>query len=247
MRERNIEENKFKIKNLVKTRFFYKKNMKKENLKIFYLKNLDIYNWIWETEWFMKIAKNSCDYSKSKNQEIYSPKKEDQNIYVLKKWEIELYHFKNWKKIIFDTLTPWDVFWNFESENPYPTHFAVCSRDCYICTTPLDEFLMVVSKHPNLILNLMQKMANRIKDYEQKIEIWNFSAEDRIIYELKRLKIKKSTNFFGQIFDIPLRITHKKISDLTFLNRVTVTKIISKLSKEWKIKLDKKTWAIEIL
>ena len=228
--------------------FFKIKNyMKKDEWKIFYLKNLDIYNWLWETEWFMKIAKSSCDYTKLKGEDVYSPNKKDQNIYVLKKWEIELYHFQNWKKVVFDTLTPWDVFWNFELNHPNPTHFAVCTRDSYICTTPLSEFLLVVSKNPQLILNLMQKMASRIKDYEQKIETSNFSAEDRILHELKRLKRKKSTNFFWQFFDFPLRITHAKLSDLTFLNRVTVTKIMSKLEKKWKLKFDKKTWVIKVL
>ncbi len=220
-------------------------NMGTNNQKAYFLKNLDIYSWISEQE-HVRIAENSTDRTHLASEIIYWPDNDDQNIYVLKKWEIELYHVKDWKKIVFDILTPWSVFWNFEIEKPKPTHSAWCIRDSYLCITPLNEFLKIISAHPELMLKLMQKMASRIKDYEHKIEINWSSADDRVIYELKRLKEKKSKNFFWKMFDLPLNVTHEKLALITWLNRVTVTRAMDTLKKSWRIKIDGLTWAIEI-
>jgi len=216
-----------------------------EDWKIFFLKNLDIYNWLSEDE-HMRIAKNSYECSKFENDVIYSPENEDSNIYVLKKWEVELYHLKNGKKIVFDILVPWDVFWNFDLKSKYPTHYAASIRSCYLCITPLEEFLRIISAHPELMLVFMQKMAKRLSDYEDKINSNNWNASEKILYELKRLKKKKSKNFFWKFFNLPLKITHEKISSITWLNRITVTRTVSTLQKDWKI-IIWKNWTIDII
>lgn len=76
----------------------------------------------------------------------------------------------------------------------------------------------------------MQKMAQRIQDYEIKIKSNIETASQPGYSGLERLQKKRNTGFLGRL--IPLQITHEKLAEYTNLNRVTVTRCIQKLKKE---------------
>lgn len=209
------------------------------------LKDIDIYEGISDEE-IVCIAKNSHDKELKKKNLIYSPYEDNTNIYVLKKGEVHLYHFVNEKKVVFDILTPGAVFGCFNPAEKRHTHFAECTRDAFLCVTPVKEFLMIVAEKPEMMLRFMQKIAARLKEYEQKLEVSTGSAADKIMYEISRIKGKRSKNFFGKIFNIPLRITHEELSYVTGLNRVTITRTLKELKKEKRLKIDEETGGIEI-
>lgn len=210
-----------------------------------FIRNLDIYEGLTDEE-IVCIAKHSRDEHVKRNMQVYSPHSDDQNIYVIKKGEVQLYHHKNGKKIVFDILTPGTVFGCFDPKEKRHSHFAECTRDSYLCITPVNEFSMLVSQRPEMMLRFMQRISSRLKDYENKLEASSGSAADKIMYEISRLKAKRSKNFFGKYLPIPLRITHEEIANLTGLNRVTVTRTLSELKKQKLISIDENTGIIEI-
>ncbi|MBT4936360.1 Crp/Fnr family transcriptional regulator [Candidatus Peregrinibacteria bacterium] len=219
---------------------------KNNNSEALMLKGIDIYEGISDEE-IVCIAKNSHDKKVSKKSLIYSPYEDNTNIYVLKKGEVHLYHYTNEKRVVFDILTPGAVFGCFDPKEKRHTHFAECTRDAFLCVTPVREFLLIVEKKPEMMLRFMQKMATRLKEYELKLEVSTGTAADKIIYEISRLKDKRSRNFFGKFFDIPLRVTHEELSLLTGLNRVTITRTLKQLKKEKRLKVDEKTGGIQVL
>ncbi|PIZ70618.1 hypothetical protein COY07_06395 [Candidatus Peregrinibacteria bacterium CG_4_10_14_0_2_um_filter_43_11] len=210
------------------------------------LKNLNLYENIPEEE-FCTIAPNATDKKYEKNAHVYTPHEPDGRIYMVHRGEVILYHAKEGKRSVFDTLGPGSVFGSFDPENPTPNHFAVTTKETILCTTPVEEFLKIISHHPEAMLRLMQKMAIRIHDYEQKIKNNIEVASERVYQELSRLKEKKQRSISGRTMPIPLQATHEQIAELTNLNRVTVTRSIQQLKKQGLIRIEKGTGIIELI
>jgi CRP-like cAMP-binding protein len=217
-----------------------------QNEKLGYLRNIDIYQGLTDAE-IVCIAKNSHDKTIQKNNLIYTPHEDNQYIYVLKRGEVQLYHSKDGNKVVFDIIGPGTVFGGFSSESRRPNHFAECVRNSFLCVTPVNEFLTLVSKRPEMMLNLMQKMSERISEYERKLEVSTGTASEKIMYELARLKEKRSHNFMGKFFAQPLKVTHERLAIMTGLNRVTVTRTMDVLKKANKIQVNDKTKEITIM
>ncbi|MDH5597236.1 MAG: Crp/Fnr family transcriptional regulator [Candidatus Peregrinibacteria bacterium] len=206
---------------------------------ILFLKDLDIYEGISEKV-ICRIAPTSFEENFKKGTQIYTPHEPDQNIYSLKHGEIILYHSKDGKRAIFDTLGPGAVFGNFDPGQTHPTHFAETTKSTLLCVTPMSEFLQIVQHRPEIMLNLMQKMASRIQDYETKIRSNIETASERVYSELERLQKKRQQGFMGKFMPVPLQITHEKLAQHTNLNRVTVTRSLKKLKEEGLISIDSK-------
>lgn len=212
---------------------------KDQDDKMWFLKDLDIYSGISEKS-LCQIAPNSFEEDYRKGTHIYTPHQSDQNIYVLKHGEIILYHSKDGKRAIFDTLGPGSVFGNFDQGQEKPTHFAETTKSTLLCVTPLNEFLKIIQHHPEMMLNLMQRMASRIQDYETKIKSNIETASERVYSELERLQKKRQRGIVGKFLPVPLQITHEKLAEHTNLNRVTVTRSLKKLKDEGLISIDSK-------
>ena len=217
--------------------------MKKDDKQIYVLKDFNLYEGIPEKE-FCEIATGSIDREYSNGSRIYSPHEDDGNIYVVHRGEIVLYHSNDGKRAIFDTLGSGSVFGSFDFKNPRPNHFAEVTKNATLCVTPVKEFLRVISAYPETMLRMMQKMAIRINDYEEKIKSNIETASERIYSELLRLQKKRKSNSITRL--IPLQITHEKIAEYTNLNRVTVTRCIKKLKDEGVIEVNQKTGVIKL-
>ncbi len=207
--------------------------------KMWFLKNLDIYSGISEKT-LCQIAPEAWEEDFKKGHQLYTPHEKDQNIYSLKHGEVILYHSKDGKRAIFDTLGPGSVFGTFDPTQERPTHFAEITKNTLICVTPLSEFLKIIHHHPEMMLNLMQKMTQRIQDYEVKIKSNIETASERVYSELDRLRKKRQRSFMGKFMPVPLQITHEKLAEHTSLNRVTVTRSLKKLKEEGLITIDDK-------
>lgn len=207
--------------------------------KMWFLRNLDIYEGIPETT-LCKIATSAYEKDFRTGSQIYSPHEEDGNIYVLKRGEVILYHSNNGKRAIFDTLGPGTVFGSFDPQNTTPTHFAETTKGTLLCITPLEEFLEVVKTHPEIMLRFMQNMTRRVQDYEAKIKSSIETATEKVYSELERLQNKRQKSFIGKFMPIPLQMTHEKLSEHTNLNRVTVTRSLKKLKEDGLITIDQK-------
>lgn len=207
--------------------------------KMWFLKNLDIYAGVSEKTLCL-LAPTSFEENYRKGIQIYTPHTADRNIYVLKHGEIILYHSKEGKRSIFDTLGPGSVFGSFDLKQKSPTHFAETTKNTMLCVTPVEEFLKIIENQPELMLNLMQRMAQRMQDYENKMRSNIETASERVYSELERLQKKRQSSFMGKIIPVPLQITHEKLAEHTDLNRVTVTRSIKKLKDDGIISINKK-------
>jgi CRP/FNR family transcriptional regulator len=184
-----------------------------------------------------------------KNEVIYSPHQESQLIYILREGEVTLYHSHEGKKESFDTIGPGTLFGNFNPDSKFPSHFAEATRDSTACIIPIQNFIDMMKTKPELMMKLIQMMAERLQDYEQRFKNNLQTAKETVFRELSRLQEKKKKGILGKWLGSqipPLRLTHEQIASLTGLNRVTVTRSLKELKEEGMLSIHPSSGVIEL-
>ena len=92
----------------------------------------------------------------------------------------------------------------------------------------------------------MQDMSSRIREYQDEVGAQQGTAKELILHELQRLHTKKQKSFLG-LFEVPLRVTHQKLADLTGLNRVTITRTLKELKEDKLISIDSESGVINLM
>ena len=177
---------------------------------------------------------------------VYEAGEEVPYVYVITTGgEIELIREENGKTVVIETLLSGDMFGDFGVGLPV-NHTARVTKTVSVCKTPKEAFLNIVRSHPEMIFQLMQVMAKRTHDYEDKIAQLSRPAKDQLLAELRLLQRKNEQSLVGRLFSIPFRISHQKLSEKTGLNRVTVTKLMGELRRDNLITIDEASGTITV-
>lgn len=212
---------------------------------VFCLRNLNVTDGLSPLE-MLKTAPAMKDEVFKTGQFLYKAGDEVPFVYVITTGgEVELVREEPGKMVIIETLLSGDVFGDFGLGVPV-NHSARVSKTVAVCKTPKSSFLDLVRSHPEMIFQLMRVMAKRTHDYEEKIASLSRPAKDQILSELRTLQHKNKNSMVGRLFNIPLRISHQKLSEKTGLNRVTVTKLMGELRRDNLVVVDGSTGAIEV-
>lgn len=215
--------------------------------KVWYLSQVDIFQGIPERE-IMALAQKAHDRRCSCRTHLYGPHdREDRQVYILKEGEVVLYHSREGKRVIFDVLGPGTVFGNFLPDLPSTSHFAEALPGSRVCTLTTGDFQRVVAAHPEIVLRLLTKLSQRLRDYEERLKLDMGNAREKVISELHRYRRKKINPFSRVLgFSTPLYVTHEKLAELTGLNRVTVTRTLKLLEEEGRISVDRRIGTISL-
>lgn len=209
--------------------------------KVWYIQNLDVFEGIPKEE-IMRLSKCARDETTENKTLLYVPNEDQPNIYLVKSGEVSLYHTRDGKRSVFDVVGPGGLFGNFSTDSQLSTHFAEAIAGTRTCRFSVEDFLNIVSAHPQVMLRTLSRLSERISDYEQKMSSNSAIAKEKILQELERYRGKRNNSFFGNLFeDNGLKLTHEKIAQLTGLNRVTVTRALQELRDDGKITIDKET------
>ncbi len=208
--------------------------MNKADEKLWYLKNLDIFEGIPDDE-LMQLAGRVQECMFSKDEVIYSPNEALNSIYTVKRGEVRLYHSKNGKRMVFDVLGPGSVFGGIAFSSDKSTHFAQATHPTKVCIFTEQDFLAILQKRPELMLRFIKKMTSKIQDYEDRLKERADTAEENIMKALQSLQEKRSQSLFGRWAAKGVHITHEELAELTGLNRVTVTRLLKRLKEAKKI------------
>ena len=212
---------------------------------VFCLRNLNVTDGLSPME-MLKAAPQMKDEVFQTGRVIYEAGEEVPFVYVITTGgEVELIREENGKTVVIETLLSGDVFGDFGLGVPV-NHTARVAKTVSLCKTPKEAFLNLVRTHPEMIFQLMRVMAKRTHDYEEKIASLSRPAKDQILSELRTLQYKNKHSMVGRLFNIPLRISHQKLSEKTGLNRVTVTKLMGELRRAGVVVVNEVTGSIEV-
>lgn len=204
--------------------------------KLWYVKQVDLFNGIKESE-IMQIADKMVERKCSKKEILYTPFELTNSVYILKKGEVTLYNSHLGKRLIIDVLKPGSIFGNITFQPEKSTHFAEVTEDAYMCIFPMEDFMRIVAAKPNIMLNLLNIMSDRIRGYEKRMKSGLYDAKEKIIHQLQLIRDKKD-NLIGRMIPKTRKITHEKLAQYTGLSRETVTRAITALRKEGLIHID---------
>jgi CRP/FNR family transcriptional regulator len=211
----------------------------------FCLRNLNVMEGLTPME-MLKAAPQMKDEVLPTGSHVYEAGDEVPFVYVITTGgEIELVREENGKMVVIETLLSGDVFGDFGMGLPV-NHTARVTKTVSVCKTPKEAFLNIVRSHPEMIFQIMQVMAKRTHDYEEKIAQLSRPAKDQLLAELRLLQRKNKQSLVGRLFNIPFRISHQKLSEKTGLNRVTVTKLMGELRRDDLVIVDEGTGSIEV-
>ncbi len=206
--------------------------------KLWYLKNLDIFEGVPDDE-IMQLAGKVRECTYNKGEMIYSHYESLNCIYVLKRGEVRLFHSKNGKRMVFDVLGPGSLFGGLVFTSDKSTHFAQATHPSRLCIFSEDDFLSILQRKPDIMMRFIKKMTQKIQEYEHSLSMRNDSADELILTELSKLHEKRGRSLFGVWKPSSIHITHEELAELTGLNRVTVTRALKRLKKASKIQIDK--------
>jgi CRP/FNR family transcriptional regulator len=211
----------------------------------FCLRNLNVMEGLTPME-MLKAAPQMKDEVLPTGSHVYAAGDEVPFVYVITTGgEIELVREENGKMVVIETLLSGDVFGDFGMGLPV-NHTARVTKTVSVCKTPKEAFLNIVRSHPEMIFQIMQVMAKRTHDYEEKIAQLSRPAKDQLLAELRLLQRKNKQSLVGRLFNVPFRISHQKLSEKTGLNRVTVTKLMGELRRDDLVIVDEGTGSIEV-
>jgi CRP/FNR family transcriptional regulator len=213
--------------------------------KFWYLKNYNCFSTITD-EQIAEIAQSADMTEYHESTIVYNPKTLGGNIYVVKRGEVNLFHEKQGKKYVFDTLGKGSMFGDISHETMPLGHFAEGAAGTMVCTFTTEDFLKIVAKYPAVMMCTLQDMSSRIREYQDEVGAQQGTAKELILHELQRLHTKKQKSFLG-LFEVPLRVTHQKLADLTGLNRVTITRTLKELKKDGLISVDSGSGVIDLM
>ncbi|NQV89441.1 MAG: Crp/Fnr family transcriptional regulator [Parcubacteria group bacterium] len=202
-----------------------------------HLKQIDIFSDIPDKEIKQLLSKASDECFHTK-QTIYTPTDLQKKIFLVKTGEVTLFQSKGGRRIIIDIVGPGTLFGALDPSVLTLDHFAQAAPDTRICGFATVDFLQLISSYPGAMLCTLKQLSQRIADYEHAMIVSHGEAKERVLEALKRYVRKMKPFRLFSLGSPCARLTHEKLSQLTGLNRVTVTRVIQDLVKEGIIEVD---------
>jgi CRP/FNR family transcriptional regulator len=199
--------------------------------KLWYLKQVDLFKGISEVE-VMSFAGRTNERVCLKSEMIYVFDQSLSEIYIVKSGKVVLYHLHKGKKIIIDILGAGSVFGNIHFRSQKSSHYAEATEKTYICSMKKEAFLKIVSKRPDIMINLLEIFSEKMLDYQYQLKAAILDSREKVLEQLKKLN---GRNSIWSKFSPGVKISHDYLAALTGLNRETVTRAIHDLRRDGKI------------
>lgn len=204
--------------------------------KIWYLQNVALFQGI-DKQFLAHMAEKMSERVCKRRDQIYTPYESTKSLYIVKKGEVTLYSSDQGRKIIIDVLKPGAVFGNFTFRETSNTHFAEVTEDTALYVFSVDDFKAIVRDKPEIALNLIEIISQRLTDCENRIKGNLYAAKDKVLHYLRILDEKAERSMLSRLFKRKKRITHEELSHHSGLSRETVTRAINDLKKEGQVSL----------
>ena len=122
--------------------------------------------------------------------------------------------------------------------------FIKANRDATICIMPMNDFLILLSKKPDLALRIIKDLSQKLSIVEDKFRDTVLSdSETRVLQELERLYKRYGKEEAGSRV-IDHKFTHEELANLVGTTRETVTRTLAKLLEKDKVFVNDKGYFV---
>jgi CRP-like cAMP-binding protein len=209
--------------------------------KLWYLKHCDIFQGL-NKEAMDKVSAIARDKNIPKKEIIYSAGDKDDVLYILKKGRIRIFKLSiDGKMITLAILREGDIFGTLSAiKGGTQGAYAETLEDSYICAIRQEDFHRTVKETPEIALRLIEKINQRLKEAESRIEDLVFH---NVPGRLANILLKLAQEFGKDTpegIQISFKITHQELADMAGATRETVTIILNDFKNDNTIKINEK-------
>lgn len=193
-----------------------------------------------ERRYIDRIAKNSLEKKYLKGEVVFTQGEECDGFYIVKSGRVKIYKLSTeGREQVLGMFKDGDFFGIVPlfDGGPYPANAEVCV-DSVLIKIGKDPFLETVRENPSIGLNILPKISRRARAFTSAVE--NLSLKDVkdrlfsfIIDEAEKRGIKGKD---GMMID--LGMTHEEIASRLGTVREVITRGLSRLQKDGKLKIE---------
>jgi CRP/FNR family transcriptional regulator len=159
-------------------------------------------------------------------------------VYLIKRGKVRIARLTpDGKEITVAILGAGDIFGEETLfDQPVRTTIATCIEETLICTARADDLFALLSRSPNLALNVARMLSERLGDASATMEDLAYARiPDRLLHLFERLAHEHGTPVADGV-RLDVRLTHADIASLIGSTRETVSLEIANLVKAGRIR-----------
>lgn len=193
-----------------------------------------------DRRYIAKMANTMLEKRYAKGEAVFTEGEECDGFYIVKSGKVRIYKLSSeGREQVLGMIKEGDFFGIVPlfDGGPYPANAEVCT-DSVLIKIEKEPFLKTIAENPSISLNILSKIAKRARAFTTTVE--NLSLKDVkgrlfsfILDEIDKRGIKGKE---GMVID--LGITHEEIAARLGTVREVVTRSLSRLQKEGKIKVE---------
>lgn len=209
--------------------------------KLWYLKRCDLFHGLSRGA-MEKVMAVASDRTIPKREIIYAPENENGVMFILKKGRVRIFKLSSdGKMITLAILKDGDIFGAMSAVRAGVSGaYAETLEDSYICSIRQEDFHKLVQEMPELALGLIDKINQKLKEAEDRIEDLVFrDVPGRIASVLLKLAEQFGKDMPGGT-QINFKITHQELADMVGATRETATVILHELREDEVLKIEDK-------
>lgn len=203
--------------------------MESSDLKLWYLKNLDLFKNMKSGE--MKMLDDiTIMENYTKKQYIYFSQEDADKVYIIKEGHVEIgYLDESGKEFSVDILGPGEIFGTILGRGSESSYARAVNR-ALVCVMSRLDFEEFLQRFPDMSFRVLKLLGFKINVLENKLQNLVFKDIKTRICDLLQSLYEKSGDSRRQLIKVPL--THKDIANLVGCTRETASLNLSELKKE---------------
>lgn len=209
--------------------------------KLWYLKHCDIFHGLSKPD-LDKVGAVAQERTIPKKEIIYSPEDKNEAMFILKKGRVRIFKLSSEGKMItLAILKDRDIFGAMSLiKGGVSKAYAETLDDSYICAIRQEDFKNLIKEIPDIALGLVEKINQRLKEAEERIEDLVFrDVPGRIASVLLKLAEQFGKDSPAGL-KISFKITHQELADMVGTSRETATVILNELKEDEILKIEDK-------
>ena len=207
------------------------------SLKLWYLKNLDLFKGMKSTE--MEILDDiTVMQNYQKKEYIYFSLDDVDKVYIIKEGNVEIgYLDESGKELSIDILGSGEFFGTLLGKG-LPGGYARAVNRALVCIMSRQDFEEFLQRVPAMSMRVLKLMGFKINVLENKLQNLVFKDIRTRICDLLFSLYQKNGDYQRNIIKVPL--THQDIANLVGCTRETASLNLSELKKEGVISYEKR-------
>ena len=193
-----------------------------------------------EKRYMDRIIKCSLEKTYSRGEAVFTQGEECDGFYIVKSGEVKVYKLSpEGREQVLGMFKEGDFFGIVPlfDGGPYPANAEVCV-DSVLIKIGKAPFLEIIKENPMISLNILPKISKRTREFTSAVENLSLKdVKDRLFsFILDEIGKRGTKDKDGMIID--LGMTHEEIAARLGTVREVITRSLSRLQKEGRLKID---------